>query len=287
MATARKPRSWSTPSVSLLNDLATRPRLLIAALLSLTGFFLIAVLVRIGATAGWDIAALDALATIHGGPLDPVMVAISELGVADILGFFTMIPVGFLWSVGARRAAIFVGSAYYLGPAVTDIVKSAFARPRPPVTYQIPLRMSETEDLIWAGLAVLIVVALWRTRYRWGALLGATLFAVTILIDPVRLATAGVDSFPSGHAFRSMFLVLSLLIALPWRPPRTVLVALGVVLFAIGLSRVYLGEHHPSDVVAGWLGGIAFITLFALVPAFRVRDADVPVESPGQRRVAG
>ncbi len=264
-----------------------RPRLVVAALLSLAGFLAIAVLVRIGATAGSDRAGLEALATLHGGPLDPVMVAISELGVADILGFFTMIPAGFLWSLGARRAAIFVGSAYYLGAAVTDIVKSAFARPRPPATYQIPLRMSETEDLIWAALAVLIVVVLWRTRYRWGAFLGATLFALTILIDPVRLATAGVDSFPSGHAFRSMVLVLSLLIALPWRPPRPVLVALGVVLVAIGISRVYLGEHHPSDVVAGWLGGVAFIALFALLPVFRLRDADVPAVSPGQPRAAG
>ncbi len=133
-----------------------------------------------------------------------------------------------------------------------DLVKSAFARPRPATSFQIPLKMPESEDLIWAALAVLIVVVLWRTRYRRGALLGASLFAATILIDPPRIATAGIDAFPSGHALRSTVLVASLLIALPlWPPSRRVIVGFAAIPFAIGVSRVYLGEHHPSDVVAG------------------------------------
>ena len=273
--------------MSFLSDRQARPRLAAAAVVGLVGFVVVAVLVRAGVTAGPDDIALATLATLHGGPLDPVMVAISELGVADILGFFTMVPAGFLWSLGARRAAVFVGSAYYLAAAATDIVKTAFAQPRPSAAYQIPLRMSETEDLIWVALAVLIVVALWRTRFRWGALLGATLFALTIWIDPARLATPGLDSFPSGHASRSIVLVLSLLIAVPWRPSRRVLVGLGVVLLAIGVSRVYLGEHHPSDVVAGWLGGIAFISTLALIPVFRGRETLVPIETARHGRPAG
>jgi membrane-associated phospholipid phosphatase len=272
--------------MSFLSDPRVRPRLAIVAFVCLVGFIVIALLVRAGVTTGPDDIALAALATLHGGPLDPLMVAISELGVADILGFFTMVPAGFLWSLGARRAAVFVGSAYYLAAAATDIVKTAFALPRPSATYQIPLKMSETEDLIWAALAVLIVVALWRTRFRWGALLGAGLFALTIWIDPARLGTPGFDSFPSGHASRSIVLVLSLLIAMPWRPSTRVLVGLGAVLLAIGLSRVYLGEHNLSDVVAGWLGGIAFIAALALIPFFRERETIAPVETAGRERPA-
>ena len=99
-----------------------------------------------------------------------------------------------------------------------------------------------------------------------------TLRGRTILIDPPRIATPGIDSFPSGHALRSTVLVASLLIALPWWPPsRRVIVAFAVILLAIGVSRVYLGEHHPSDVVAGWLLGVAFITALALVPVFHSR----------------
>jgi membrane-associated phospholipid phosphatase len=272
--------------MSLMTDEQRRPRLAVVAVTCLAGFVAIALLMRAGVTAGLDRWALDAVSTFHGGPLDPVMVGISEFGVADILGFFTMIPAGFLWSLGARRAAVFVGSAYYLAALVTDLIKSAFARPRPPLTDQIPLKMSETEDLIWAALAVLIVVALWRTRFRWGASLGAALFAATILIDPPRIAIAGIDAFPSGHALRSIVLVGSLLIAMPWRPSRRVLIGFALILLAIGVSRVYLGEHHPTDVVAGWLGGVAFISALALVPAFRSQEETATLRGSSRFRTA-
>jgi membrane-associated phospholipid phosphatase len=274
--------------VSLLNDERARSRLAVTAATCLAGFVVVALLVRVGVTEAIDLAALQAISTLHGGFLDPVMVGISELGVADILGFFTMIPVGFLWSLGARLAAVFVGSAYYLGALLTDLVKSAFARPRPAASFQIPLKMPESEDLIWAALAVLIVIALWRTRYRAGALLGAGLFAATILIDPPRIAIAGVDAFPSGHALRSTVLVASLLIALPWWPPsRRVMVGFVAMLLAIGISRVYLGEHHPSDVVAGWLLGVAFITALALVPAFHSSKEAAALGAASRSRTAG
>ncbi len=60
-------------------------------------------------------------------------------------------------------------------------------------------------------------------------------------------------SFPSGHAMGSMTLALVLvLLAWPtrWRVP--VLVAMAVFVPMVGMSRVYLGVHYPSDIVAGW-----------------------------------
>lgn len=71
----------------------------------------------------------------------------------------------------------------------------------------------------------------------------------------------------------------SLLIAMPWRPSRRVVLGFAAILLAIGISRVYLGEHHPTDVVAGWLGGAAFITALALVPAFRSRGEAAALEA--------
>jgi undecaprenyl-diphosphatase len=68
-------------------------------------------------------------------------------------------------------------------------------------------------------------------------------------------------SFPSGHSTLSAatFLTLAMLIASlePNRGTKIMVFALAMLLvLAIGVSRVYLGVHWPSDVLAGWcLGG--------------------------------
>jgi undecaprenyl-diphosphatase len=60
-------------------------------------------------------------------------------------------------------------------------------------------------------------------------------------------------SFPSGHAMGSMTLAWVLLL-LAWRTRWRWWVALPAVVFTaiVGLSRVYLGVHYPSDILAGW-----------------------------------
>lgn len=60
-------------------------------------------------------------------------------------------------------------------------------------------------------------------------------------------------SFPSGHAMGAMtFAVVVLLLC--WHTRARVLVAVAGLVFAVlvGYSRVYLGVHFPSDILAGW-----------------------------------
>ncbi|MDX2240635.1 MAG: phosphatase PAP2 family protein [Leptolyngbyaceae cyanobacterium bins.302] len=80
--------------------------------------------------------------------------------------------------------------------------------------------------------------------------------------------------FPSGHAMASASFVM-VLIVLAWNTRWRWLVLVGGSLFvlAIGWTRIYLGMHYPSDVVAGWLLEIAWsfavllvIRLFNLTP---------------------
>lgn len=80
-------------------------------------------------------------------------------------------------------------------------------------------------------------------------------------------------SFPSGHATMSAvtYLTLGLLAArfLPRRAAKIYVVALAVVLtFLIGVSRLYLGVHWPSDVMAGWCAGFAWASLCWLAARF-------------------
>ena len=73
-------------------------------------------------------------------------------------------------------------------------------------------------------------------------------------------------SYPSGHSLNSMA-VLGLLTVLairerPGAPRRTLLALLGAFLVVmVGFSRVYLGVHWPSDVLAGWLIGVLWLTV--------------------------
>ena len=60
-------------------------------------------------------------------------------------------------------------------------------------------------------------------------------------------------SFPSGHAMGSMTLAW-VVVLLAWRTRWRMPVLLAALAFAVlvGLSRVYLGVHYPSDILAGW-----------------------------------
>lgn len=71
-------------------------------------------------------------------------------------------------------------------------------------------------------------------------------------------------SFPSGHAF-NVAVVATVLVLLLWPilsgPARRVATALAVlVAVVVGVDRMFLGVHFPSDVVAGWIlgAGITF-----------------------------
>ncbi|PDS81204.1 phosphatase PAP2 family protein [Rhizobium sp. L43] len=67
-------------------------------------------------------------------------------------------------------------------------------------------------------------------------------------------------SFPSGHAMVSAvtYLTLGALLARTQRYPSTRIFVMGAGVFLaviIGLSRIYLGVHYPTDVFAGWCAG--------------------------------
>ncbi len=74
-------------------------------------------------------------------------------------------------------------------------------------------------------------------------------------------------SFPSGHTLGSM-VFYGLLARLAWSnlvSPLGQIVAVMLVLFGllVGVSRVYLGAHHPSDIVGAWFLSMLAILIIA------------------------
>jgi undecaprenyl-diphosphatase len=133
--------------------------------------------------------------------------------------------------------------------------------------------------LLLAAVALPIsVAAAWRCR-SWrpvvlalvcGGGIPLVLFTAKALVGrerpPVPFALVDADgySFPSGHATgtaATMAITAWILTRwlIPWWTGRVVVwtAAIGAV-FLIGFSRVYLGVHYVSDVLAGWMLGVAW-----------------------------
>lgn len=77
-------------------------------------------------------------------------------------------------------------------------------------------------------------------------------------------------SFPSGHAMMAavVYLTLGVLLArtLPRRRLRVYVIAFSVLIaLLVGVSRVYLGVHWPTDVLAGWTLGAAWALVCWLI----------------------
>lgn len=132
-----------------------------------------------------------------------------------------------------------------------------------------------------AGLVVVMAIWCWRRSEHVLAVGIVAICAGEALLDGVlkrvvhrvrpefgaRFLHGQSFSFPSGHAFGSIvaYGLLAFLIVDFYRPDRTVRrVILGVaatLIFAIGISRTYLGVHYPSDVMGGWAAGAAWLSV--------------------------
>ena len=145
--------------------------------------------------------------------------------------------------------------------------------------------LGSTYVLIGVALAAAAGLAL-GGRWRSGLALivayvitDVTVAVVKLIVERPRpdanLTEAGGFSFPSGHSAMSMAVYGCLAFALARACrgfPRVACALVGTALVVgIGLSRIYLGVHYPSDVIAGWITGAAILTATWLV-VMRLRE---------------
>jgi undecaprenyl-diphosphatase len=153
------------------------------------------------------------------------------------------------------------------------------------------------------GVAVLTLITLavvgfllLREKYHltWlvlGATVGGLLLSTALkhLYDRPRpqlvphLSGTYTTSFPSGHSMLSAiaYLTLGSLLArvVKERTIKFYFIAVALVLtFLVGASRVYMGVHYPTDVLAGWSAGLAWALLWWLIARYLQRTGSIEPE---------
>lgn len=240
-----------------------------------------------------------------GNLLDAIFGLLRWIG-SHVRGFYTALGLFLVIGLGVIIAALllFAGVAALVAQGVTQRFDEAVllwlnARATPELDLAA-LEITALGSGVVIYMTVFIASAfLWATRHRysvlllWVAVLGGVILNLELkaLFDrprpelfPWRTQQVGHSSFPSGHAMMAVvvYATLAYLVARleATRALRRLTLGLtAVVIVLIGLTRLYLGVHYPSDVVAGFIIGFAWATFCALgieaVRYFRTRKPEV------------
>ena len=207
-----------------------------------------------------------------------------ELGGPIVLGIISMVTLVFVW-LGAEVGE---GETRGFDSAILLALRQPGDLARPIGPHWLQLAMLDLTAL--GGGTVLVLVTLLVTgsllvqRKRAHALFIAVAVAsggaLSALLKAgyarprpalvAHLVEVTSPSFPSGHAMNSaiVYLTLGVLLAraVPGRRFKAYVLWVGVLLtLIVGASRVYLGVHWPTDVIAGWAIGSAWAGLGWLV----------------------
>lgn len=160
--------------------------------------------------------------------------------------------------------------------------------------------LGDTGPMVFLGLA-LTGLMYWRWRRRSILLLMVVAATGSLIFTAVGKTLVGrnrppfayavppyeyAPSFPSGHTLNSTVVALMLAYLVAWLAQRLwvrVLCPLLATLWAgsIGLSRVFLGHHWLTDVIFGWLFGLAWLALIITVHRILLRLDRRATRNPG------
>ncbi len=112
-----------------------------------------------------------------------------------------------------------------------------------------------------------LVLVCWLSAFFGGVLVNRLLKLLVHRSRPVRVVHETTFSFPSGHAMAATigYGMLAYVLATYWHPRgikrRFLFLGATILALAVGVSRVYLGVHFPTDVIGGFAAGTAWLAI--------------------------
>ena len=222
--------------------------------------------------------------------------------------FGALLVVVAIWVIDLIAGATMTGRVKTFDEQIVWALRSA-ADPRVPIgprwlgTFFRDITALGGPGVLGIVISIVIAFLILSRQHRAAALVAATtlgglLLAMALkdffgrsrppILDIYRESTA---SFPSGHSMMSavVYLTLGSMLTRLVAERRLKLYFLGVacaLAFLVGLSRIYLAAHYPSDVLAGWATGFAWALACWLVErrlqrAGAVEGAGLNVDSGG------
>ena len=213
-----------------------------------------------------------------------------------------VIAMAFVCAVGFVLLTVYFGTRP-TPPALDRGVQSAFLDRRSAALTTLARTFTAlgSSPELYAGLLAGVLVSRLRGSRVWLRLAVCCLLwfaagqvlrtAVNQIIDrprparELRLTGAAGEAFPSGHSTSATvaYGLMVVLVAAYAHHRRTVLWTAGlavIMIVGVGLSRIYLGVHWPTDVAAGWLLGVFWLCTGAA--ALIIWSARPPAAAPPQ-----
>lgn len=171
----------------------------------------------------------------------------------------------------------------------TSLSQAVYTLRTPLLTHVMIIVSFLGADFIVLGAGIVTVLLAWK-KHKHEAILLLTILATGLFVniilktllqrtrpefDPI-LDLSSSYSFPSGHAMNS-FIFYSLMAYFVYHFTHNTFLSITaatvsiIIILFVGFSRVYLGVHYPSDVLAGYIAGFfVFITAIVIQQSFAI-----------------